>query len=127
MTEINTAKTTPETQEPTSYTQEDIDRIVNERVAQDAAKLEAAFAEKERELERKEMMKDAKSRLKKINMPEELLEALDTSSKKSLEKSLSLIEQYCDARIQGVPGWGGNPPEPFVDEKANIRKAMGLR
>ncbi len=121
-------------QEQKTFTQEDVNHIVGERLAKDRSQREAALAERERELTRKEMLMNAKITMKEKGIPVELLEALDASSPEALEKSLSIVEKFHKTEVPksnelpglSVPGAGGNPPSDFRAPDQDVRRAMGL-
>lgn len=115
------------------FTQEDVNRIVSERLAKERAKGEPdPSAKREDELARREFLLEAKEALVNKGLPVGLAEALNTSSKEAFENSLSVIEKHISEKttVRGtfkglVPGHGSVDPTED-DEDTAIRGAMGL-
>ena len=109
-----------------SFTQEDVNRIVGERLSKERQKLEQELAKMEDELNKKEFQINAAQLLKEKHYPDTLLEALSCSDIESLQKSIGIIEKYFKIK----PGFGGykapNPAGSFYDADAEIRSAMGI-
>ncbi len=122
----------PNTGEKT-FTQEDVNRIVGERLAKEKAKGEHDFGKREQELALRELRLTAKETLNEKGLPVYLIDALNCSSKEALENSISAIEQVfkeykkeTPAVLRGVtPNMGGRSLPPN-DPDVALRKAMGL-
>lgn len=126
-------------QQAKTFTQEDVNRIVQERLAR-AKHLpdSAGYAEREEALSLRERQLDAREKLADDGLPKDLLPLVNCSSKEDMEKSISLISTY----FKGAPAKagerqsiyrmssgvstssGGSHKEASDDE---IREAMGLK
>ncbi len=125
--------TNPESGEKT-FTQDDVNRIVGERLAKEKNKGEQDSSKKEQELIARENQLLAKEMLIEKGLPKELHEALNCADKETLEKSIGIIESVIKERMKenpkatrkGVtPGEGNHTSEHNVDD-ADIRSVMGL-
>ena len=120
---------TPAPGEDRTFSQDDVNRIVGERLAKEKVKTDTALAERESELVQRELMFEGKQLLTEKNLPVELLEILRYTDKKTLEKVISQFEEILPrcrpSKFVGVApgmGQGGAPPLATPD----YRKAMGL-
>lgn len=123
-----------------TFTQEDVNRIVSERLAKEKAKSsgDADFAKREQELVRRELRMTAKEMLSAKNLPVQLFDALNCTDKETMEKSIATIETIFNnykanatssIQFKGFqPGGTGIKPDAGESaEDLEIRKAMGLR
>ncbi len=122
-----------------TFTQEDVNRIVQERLAKEKAKNsgDADFAKREQELAQRELHMTAKEMLSEKGLPVQLFDALNCTDKETLEKSISTIEtvfnEYkanatSNTKFVGFqPGVSSKMPAAGATEDIEIRKAMGLR
>lgn len=122
-----------------TFTQDDVNRIVQERLAKEKAKSsgEADFAKREQELAQRELHMTAKELLSEKGLPVQLFGALNCTNKETLEKSIATIEtvfnEYkanvtSNIKFKGLqPGSGNESPDANGAEDLEIRKAMGLR
>ena len=132
--------TSQETGEKT-FTQEDVNRIVQERLVKEKSKNngDADFAKREQELAQRELHMSAKEMLSEKGLPVQLFDALNCKDEETLKKSISTIETVFNEykanatkSIQfksftpGVPTSPVNAGDGDADD-LNIRKAMGLR
>lgn len=85
--------TSQETGEKT-FTQEDVNRIVQERLAKEKSKNngDADFAKREQELAQRELHMSAKEMLSEKGLPVQLFDALNCKDEETLKKSISTIE-----------------------------------
>lgn len=74
-----------------TFTQDEVNSIVQERLARERSKEESVFAEREQQLIQRELQLTAKERLHEMGMPVELVDALNVSSQDALEKSMKLV------------------------------------
>ena len=120
-----------------TFTQEQVNAIIGERLAKEKSKADTALAEKEQQLIQRELTLTAKERLNQMDLPIELLDALNISSQEALEKSLTTIKNVFEKHkakppvFRGfVPGAGMNPRDVPRDElyggEQGLRKAMRL-
>lgn len=123
-----------------TFTQEDVNRIVQERLAKEKAKNsgDADYAKREQELLQRELRMDAKEILIDKGLPVQLLDALNCTDKKTMEKSIATIETVFNEYKANVtksvkfvgfqPGGTGMVPNvETMAENIEIRNAMGLR
>lgn len=79
-----------------TFTQDEVNRIVGERLAKEKAKQDAAFAEREQELARREALFDLRDQLKDMGLPDELLPVLNVQDKEALNKALEALKKHID-------------------------------
>lgn len=122
-----------------TFTQEDVNRIVGERLAKEKAKNsgEADFAKREQELAQRELHMTAKELLSEKGLPVQLFNALNCTDEETMKKSIATIEKVFNeykanatGNIKFVgfqPGASGKMPDAGAAGDLEIRKAMGLR
>jgi hypothetical protein len=115
-----------------TFSQDDVNRIVGERLAKEKAKGEAALAEREQQLAQRELLLTAKE-IDENGLPVELVDALNVSSPEALEKALSIVKTVMDkhkADARPIKIRGAKPAESLSHAKntgdSSLRKAMGL-
>lgn len=121
-------------EEVKTFTQEDVNRIVSERLAKEKAKYEAAsktsFQDKEAELSKREkdvalreMRATAKEILMNKKLPMELLDVVNFNSEDDMNKSIEILNKTYSPRgvVYHYTPEGGETP--YSDP---IRAAMGL-
>ena len=114
-----------------TFTQEDVNRIVQERLSREWNKAASdqdrlkELEERERALTAREQAITRKAVLKSKNIPEEVYEALNCTSEESFNKSLEILSPYFQKLNEPIM----NPVRPvggsFHDD--SLRKAMGLK
>lgn len=120
-----------------TFSQEDVNRIVQERLAKEKAKSsgEADFTKREQELARRELHMSAKELLSEKGLPVQLFEALNCTDRETMEKSVATVEKYfkeCRAnaisniKFRGFQPGAGVRPSAEASGDLEIRKAMGL-
>ena len=77
-----------------TFRQEDVNRIVGERLAKEKAKNDADWQQREQDLQRRELQMTAKEYLNEKNMPVELLDALSYTDEETLQMSVAVIEKF---------------------------------
>ena len=117
-----------------TFSQDEVNHIVGERLAKEKIKSESDFMKKEQELAARELRISAKELLTEKGLPVQLLDALNCTSKEALNKSVDILQVTIN-QIEGerstftikgaVPANGREE----ADEPADLalRKAMGLR
>ena len=135
MDEIKATNTNPESGAgEKTFSQDDVNRIVGERLAAEKRKGEAALAEREQQLARRELLLTAKEKLTESGLPVELLDALNVSSPEAMEKAITTLKGMID-KIKAeapkpFPIHGAKPAEagrsPQMGGDSQLRKAMGL-
>lgn len=81
-----------------TFTQEDINRIVSERLAEDRKKTTADIEQREKDLQRKELTLKAKELFHENNLPPELMEVVNFSDDESLNKSIATLTKVISAK-----------------------------
>lgn len=123
--------TTPAAEEKT-FSQDDVNRIVSERLAKEKSKADATIAQREQELAQREFLLTAKTTLTEKGLPVELLDALNTSSPEAFEQSLRILEQHSKSTARETPppyavGTGSTPVIGYGNADETIRRGMGLK
>ena len=102
----NIMNNNPENGERT-FTQEEVNRIVSERLNKEKAKGDAAlaekeqqFAERERALANREALIDLKDQLKEMGLPKELLPVLNVQDKEALKTALEALKACVDEKTR---------------------------
>lgn len=118
-----------------SFSQEDVNRIVGERLAKEKAKTTQELAEREKQLEQKELNFKAKSMLAEKGYSGELLEAIKCGNDEELAKSLDIIDRFLEQRKlsnadieleKNKPRFTAPLKSRRSVEDDSIRKAMNL-
>lgn len=122
-----------------TFTQEDVNRIVQDRLAKEKARNggDADFAKREQELARRELRMAAKELLSEKGLPVQLFDALNCTDKEALEKSIATVEKvFNEYKVNAAgnikftgfqPGGAGIKPTAGAAADLEIRQAMGLR
>ena len=126
--------------EDKTFTQDQVNEIVEKRLAKERRKYEnimkgmnpelAEIEEKNKELNEREMAFEAKQVLKNMGLSDDLLQFIDTTSKESVAESAAIIKGVIDEciatgvsdRLKGGPPLK-LPPQGLEDAE---RKAFGL-
>lgn len=127
--QINTAETgvtTPGTDDK-MFTQEDVNRIVGKRLAEERAKAEPTLAQREQELAQREFLFNAKEILTGKGLPVSLLDAMNTSSPEAFDKSLAVIEEQFKQHQGPVRTQLPHQGAPNVSQDSQLRRVMGLK
>lgn len=118
-----------------TFSQDDVNRIVQERLAKEKEKGTADLLKREQDLQARELRMNAREKLTAAGLPVELMEALNCTSEETMEKSITLITDHIkkaaqDAkplpRLVGVTP-GASKPGLMGGGKDDIREAMGLK
>lgn len=120
-----------------TFTQEDVNRIVGERLAKEKAKNsgEADFAKREQELARRELHMTAKELLSEKGLPVQIVDALNCADEETMKKSIETFEKvFADYKANATQvkfkGCRPGASQALSSELAGdmeLRKAMGLR
>lgn len=140
MTEALSNMQNPDAGEKT-FSQDDVNRIVGERLAKEKAKADAVTAEREKQLAAREMRLTARETLNTKGLPGYLVDALDYTSEETMKKGLELIEkaifdskpktESAEDKTVLLPG-----AKPFrsgafnfrgSSEESDLRSAFGLK
>ena len=94
-----------------TFTQEQVNAIIGERLSKEKAKNDAAFAEREqqfaereRQLANREALVDLKDQLKEMGLPAELLPVLNVQDKPALDKALEALKGYISEQSRKKEG-----------------------
>lgn len=125
----------PPQQEEKLFTQEEVNKIVRDRLSRAKHLPAAEFDRRERELNEREMRLDAREKLADAGIPKELLPLVNCSSKENMESSIELINAYFKKpegrpyRIisTGVPSHNNHSASGREAGENEIRQAMGLK
>lgn len=109
MDEMKTTVSNPETGEKT-FTQEQVNAIIGERLAKEKTRADAAIAEREQQIAQRELLLEAKEKMSDMGLPVELLDALNVSSKEAIEKSLTIAKAVLDKQKAAPPQFVGFQP-----------------
>ena len=125
-------------EEAKTFTQEELNTIIQDRLAKEKAKYEKQLQDMQAEVTRKERRIDAIDRLREKGLPVELIELCRLDDDKSLEASISLLEktyknqQKPDTsngeanKVAGATMVGVSPPMAGKPQNDPVRSAMGL-
>lgn len=75
-----------------TFTQDDVNRIVQDRLAKDRAKSSEEITKREQELLQREFRLDSRQKLIDRGYPENILDALNCSSAEAFDKALDIID-----------------------------------
>lgn len=120
-----------------TFTQEDVNRIVGERLAKEKAKNsgEVDFAKREQELARRELHMTAKELLSEKGLPVQIVDALNCADEETMKKSIETFEKvFADykanatqVKFKGCRPGASLAPSSELAGDMELRKAMGLR
>ncbi len=99
-----------------TFTQDDVNRIVQDRLAKDRAKSSEELSKKEEELLQREFRLNSRQKLIDRGYPEDILDVLNCSSEEAFNKALDIIDGLIKERT------------PSEEEKAEMearKKAAG--
>ena len=92
-TEVTTEATPAENKgEQRTFTQDDVNRIVQDRLAKDRAKASEEMSKKEQELAEREFRLNSRQKLIDRGYPESIMDALNCSSEDAFNKALDIID-----------------------------------
>lgn len=126
---VENGNDTPITEEKT-FTQEEMNRVVQERLARDRANAREDLERREKELGEREFALYATELLKENDLPIDIMNALDRSDKDTFASAVKILCQHMKKpRKLGSAAVGCNPGyQPNMrSEDGHIRDAMGLK
>ena len=120
-----------------TFTQDDLNRIVTKRLAEDRAKGEQELRQKQQELDMRELRITAHEVLQQKGLPVDIIDALNCKDKDTMQKSIDFIDKLIQDKIKekaaplqitgakpaAAPAYNGMDRRPTGDP---IRAAMGL-
>ena len=86
-----------------TFTQEDVNRIVTERLARDRDRRTAELDEREKELKRRELSVIAREKLDEAGLNKELCKVLKYDDEAALDEAIK--------QLQSIKGFDGNKPD----------------
>ncbi len=86
-----------------TFTQEDVNRIVSERLAKERAKSDSLLAEREKALEQREFLLNATQRLRDTGLPVALLHSLNTQTQQDFDAAVTAVRALLDATGEQPP------------------------
>lgn len=120
-----------------TFTQEDVNRIVQERLAKEKGKGSEELDKRAAELDARERRMNAVDELRKNNLPDYLVDALNMNSDEDFQKSMEAIKKMKGETGTGQQQTGIEPgtvigvgnPIGVVAKNSNdgLREAFGLR
>lgn len=121
-----------------AFTQEEVNTIVQDRLAKEKAKFEKQLSDAQADIRRREKRLEAREQLQAKGLPVELADLVKLDDDESFNTSLSLLESTYNSRVPGQQRLGDSPTEikgggyvPAAGGQPNpendIRKAMGLK
>lgn len=114
-----------------TFTQEQVNAIVGERLAKEKSKGEAELVQREKEIAKRELAMAAKEKLVAQGLPVELLEAINAGTPEELEQSLRIMAKYMKTESNQLQLNGARPGNLGTGADATgdsaVRQAMGLR
>ena len=120
------AQTTEAQAEERVFTQEELEEILQKRLARERRNRPGTdgLQSREKELENRELLVEAKERLAEAGLPAALAQVLRYEDKAALEKAIDLISGLDTARSVS---WGQRPSGGRAAAQEDpIRRAMGL-
>lgn len=113
-----------------TFTQEELNRIIGERLSKEKTKLEQSFAQRERELQEQELSFNAKQLMIKEKLPENLLSFLKYEDIESLKESIKTLKDFMSNQVKITREGTGFTAGKRIDslsESENIRRAMSIK
>ncbi len=112
-----------------TFTQDEVNKIVSDRLSRDRAKNAADLAEREQELLSRELAMTAKEKLAENGLPKDLANILKYSDEKTLDAAIDTIKRLTPQMPKGLKVVEKRLPE--VNEPGDatalaIKKAFGL-
>ena len=115
------------------FTQEQVNTIVQDRIAKEKAKYEKQIADMQAEVGQREKRLEAREKLAEKGLPVELVDLVRLDDDKAFNTSLELLERTYKQRQPGSPQGGGEdvrrgytPRGGITPHYDPIREAMGL-
>lgn len=114
-----------------NFSQDEVNRIVSERLMKERVKIEADLAKRETDLTKREYTYAARGVLEKLyyghdkENPTAILDVLNVTDVAGLERALAIIDKAAGRKKVGAPVWtppGGKEPSA----NSQLRDAFGL-
>ena len=98
-TDVNVATPAETKGEQKTFTQDDVNRIVQDRLAKDRAKASEELGKREQELNNREFRLNSRQKLIDRGYPESIMDALNCNSEEAFNKALDIIDSLIKERI----------------------------
>ena len=114
-----------------TFTQDDVNRIVSERLAKEKGKADAALEEREAGLAAREKLLETREALAGTGLPGELTDALTLYGEGKIKEAVAILAKHYSNKAQRKLV-GAKPAEAINKGKEDsssegLRKAMGLK
>ena len=111
---------------PRTFTQADVDSIVQKRIAEERVRYGAELEQREKDLATREFNYRLSEQAKAEGIPQELVDALGIKDEESMKKAFAALKPLVNKH---APAPGGNPPPVHVpdNEAALLKGAFGLK
>lgn len=113
-----------------TFSQEDVNNIVQKRLAEEKAKYEKQLQDMQAEVTRRENRLSAAGKLQAKGLPSELIDLVKLDDEKSMDDSIALLEKtHKQTQSSAVPTriQGATPASSVGTQSGDrIREAMGL-
>lgn len=115
--------------EDRTFTQEEVNGIVQERLAREKAKYDQQLIDMQADINRREKRLQALEKLKEEDLPAELVELVRTEDDESFNKSIELLKNTYKSQNSEVISRSVQNYRPMSGSSATdpIREAMGLK
>lgn len=123
-TQQNNGQEPGQNPEPKTFTQEDVNRIVQERLAR--AKASAEPSAKELELQQRETAIYVKERVSEMGLPNELCDSFKGLDRETVDKCIQIIAPFAQKAAEPIHNVVGPTSGGKAGDDA-IRRAMGLK
>lgn len=118
-----------------TFTQEEVNTIVQDRLAKEKAKYEKQISDIQADVKRREKLLDARAKLEERGLPAELADLVRLEDDNAFNTSLELLERTYKQNQPTVPPGGGGTAARHTYEPRDgdafkhdpIREAMGLQ
>lgn len=97
-TDVNVATPAETKGEQKTFTQDDVNRIVQDRLAKDRAKASEELGKREQELNNREFRLNSRQKLIDRGYPESIMDALNCNSEEAFNKALDIIDSLIKER-----------------------------
>lgn len=131
--ENNNAAVNQNNQDEKLFTQADLDRIIGQRLAKAKENEAPELAERERQLNQRELELEARVAFMAADVPSDLLDIIKINSKEDIEKAVEVLRGYTAKKESDPSKWvrstaSSNVRAGGYDRKdAEIRAAMGIK
>jgi len=107
-----------------TFTQEDVNRIIQERLAKEKGKGSEELEKRAAELDKRERRMNAVQKLRDNKLPDYLVDALNMDSDDAFENSMEIIKKMKGESAEGVLIGTGNPIGAVTGRNINLKKDL---